>query len=323
MTDPYWKFNLISLITTSATSLPGLAVGPGRLNSQDGIQMNLFGLQASPANRFRAQDSSEEKKTSATSGRHSSAWLKSADLQLSLENRLRQRMGVNGSPEYKLTWKRWDIPARPPICRLQASAHRTSETGFSGWRTPRMNDYKGGVNGSQGSQRKETDYLLPDQVSQLVGWPTPNCMDTLPPKEGEALERNKKKGGCSNLREHVQLVGWPTPNHNTTGPGNQGREGGENLQTAVQKIRFDCECGATSIIPNLETPCTECTRILSGTVTYLDSGIVPPSSPAPTEKAEGYLLNPKFSLWLQGYEIEWGYCGERVTASARKSRQSS
>ena len=34
---------------------------------------------------------------------------------------------------------------------------------------------------------------------------------------------------------------------------------------------------------------------------------------AETGKAVKYQLNPRFSLWLQGYPIEWAYCGERVT----------
>jgi len=32
-----------------------------------------------------------------------------------------------------------------------------------------------------------------------------------------------------------------------------------------------------------------------------------------TEKSGSFQLNPKFSLWLMGYPIEWAYCGERVT----------
>jgi hypothetical protein len=42
-------------------------------------------------------------------------------------------------------------------------------------------------------------------------------MDTLPPKTGEALARNKKKGGCKNLREDVvnpemnPEIMYPTP----------------------------------------------------------------------------------------------------------------
>jgi hypothetical protein len=38
-------------------------------------------------------------------------------------------------------------------------------------------------------------------------------MDHLPPKTGEALARNKKKGGCKNLREDVNNpnMNWATP----------------------------------------------------------------------------------------------------------------
>jgi len=42
-----------------------------------------------------------------------------------------------------------------------------------------------------------------------------------------------------------------------------------------------------------------------------------------TEKSDQSQLNPRFSLWLMGFPIEWAYCGERVTLSSRKSRQKS
>lgn len=37
-----------------------------------------------------------------------------------------------------------------------------------------------------------------------------------------------------------------------------------------------------------------------------------------TKNAAQYQLNPRFSLWLMGYPIEWAYCGERVTQSSPK-----
>jgi hypothetical protein len=49
----------------------------------------------------------------------------------------------NGSPEYKLTWKQWDIPQRPPICALRASTPRTSANGFGGWATPEAKNQEG------------------------------------------------------------------------------------------------------------------------------------------------------------------------------------
>src|SRR5690606_34287245 len=66
----------------------------------------------------------------------------SADLQLFLASRLHQKLDVNGSPEYELTWSLWDMPWGPPICRLRASARRTSGSDFSGWPTPIVDDAK-------------------------------------------------------------------------------------------------------------------------------------------------------------------------------------
>src|SRR5690606_41925010 len=64
----------------------------------------------------------------------------SADLQLSLERRLQALMDVDGSPEYVLTWKQWDMPPGPPICQLRASVHRTSRGGSGGWPTTTADD---------------------------------------------------------------------------------------------------------------------------------------------------------------------------------------
>src|SRR5574341_1674157 len=48
---------------------------------------------------------------------------------------------------------------------------RTDETAYGLWRTPRANDWKGGITGAKGSKRNPSDYFLPDQVNL---WPTPN-----------------------------------------------------------------------------------------------------------------------------------------------------
>lgn len=52
-----------------------------------------------------------------------------------------------------------------------------------------------------------------------------------------------------------------------------------------------------------------------------DSGIHHSQSRAKTAKSGSSHLNPRFSLWLMGYPIEWAYCGERVTPLSRRSRQ--
>jgi hypothetical protein len=50
-------------------------------------------------------------------------------------------------------------------------------------------------------------------------------MDHLPPKTGEALARNKKKGGCKNLREDVnnpKMNGLQDPENSSTSGKNHG-----------------------------------------------------------------------------------------------------
>ena len=58
------------------------------------------------------------------------------------------------------------------------------------------------------------------------------------------------------------------------------------------------------------------------TVPRIASGVhIPPS--LAMEKPGQSQLNPRFSLWLMGYPIEWAYCAERVTQSSRKRQQKS
>ena len=64
--------------------------------------------------------------TNDTSGPLFTASSPSAGLQYSLESKLRRRLDVNGSRLCVLTWSTWDMRSGPPICRLRASARRTS-----------------------------------------------------------------------------------------------------------------------------------------------------------------------------------------------------
>jgi hypothetical protein len=60
---------------------------------------------------------------------------------------------------------------------------------------------------------------------------------------------------------------------------------------------------------------------LTGTST--SRGLNRGSSSAGTASAVAYLLNPRFSLWLQGYPAAWASCAERAIASCRRSRRRS
>src|SRR5690606_17072434 len=82
-------------------------------------------------------------------------------------------MGVDGSPEYDLTWSQWDMPWGPPIFRLRASARRTSGNGCGGWRTPSGSDGEGGTMDVLMAMREGcTPKLKLRDQAPLAGWPT-------------------------------------------------------------------------------------------------------------------------------------------------------
>ncbi len=67
----------------------------------------------------------------------------SADLQSSLESRLRVRLEGIGSQLFGYKWKLWDMPSGLPICALRASGHRTLGNVCSGWGTPTAGNFQG------------------------------------------------------------------------------------------------------------------------------------------------------------------------------------
>ena len=261
--------------TRNATSSPESVVGAEPLNCPVGVQTDLFGPAPVPANPFRWQGLEKALKTTGTSGRSSPDSSVSADLQRCLESRLRQNLDVNGSPEYDLTLKQWDMPSGPPIFRLRAWGRRTSGKDCGGWPTAKVRDAKGGYEGGRIRDGKiSTDTL--DVTVMLASGQTPSggpagtengagCRGgwaTPQERDGPHNKTGYKNQPC--LVNQAEAAGYPTPNHNTTGPGNQGRQGGENIQTKAEVF----------MMPDMT----------------------------------GWKLNPRFSLWLMGYPAEWGYC---------------
>ena len=129
---------------------------------------------------------------SDTSGQKCAGLSPSAALQLSLESKLQANLDVNGSLEYVLTWKSWDMLSGPPICALRARGRRTSDNAFTGWPTPQAFDAQGGgvpriprYKGTAPSEQRNT--RNPDKpgsyradlkdIAGLTGWPTPTARD--------------------------------------------------------------------------------------------------------------------------------------------------
>ena len=117
--------------------------------------------------------------TSGTYGQPSSGSSKSADLQLSLGNRLRARQVGLGSTMWRLTWKDAATPSGRSVRRLVAGVPRTKDSDSTGWPTPLVNDERGscysyGATRSDGS--KEIWLKLPGAV-EMAHWPTPTTRD--------------------------------------------------------------------------------------------------------------------------------------------------
>jgi hypothetical protein len=156
--------------TSNAISSPGLAVGLTHSGLPDGPMIAQAGRAPAHVSRFRALDTERAMPTNDTSGPLFTALSPSARLQSSLESRLRAQMDVNGSPEYALTWKLWDMPAGPPICALRASGRRTSGNGYSGWPTPMA-----GTPARNGNSRAGSTDNSRRMMAILRGYPTPRA----------------------------------------------------------------------------------------------------------------------------------------------------
>lgn len=188
--------------TTNATSSPGSAAGRSPCAGPDSKTPEESGPAPVPVSRFRALAKDRATPTSATFGQLFTISSPSADLQRSLESRLRARMGANGSPEFALIWKIWDMPAGEPICALRVSARRTAGNGCIGWRSPQASDGEGGVMEIRPDCAGK--YKLRDEaalVAALVAWPTP--------QEDNANNSAGHKG--TTFSDLPTVAGWATP----------------------------------------------------------------------------------------------------------------
>ena len=124
--------------------------------------------------------------------------LGSATLQSSLENRLRANLDANGSPEYALIWKHWDMQWGPQICALRASAPRTSGKDFTGWPTPNaISEQRGGLQTDPAAalrRREQGHQLNLDDAATLAGWATPTTT-TRDHKDGASTLENTPING--------------------------------------------------------------------------------------------------------------------------------
>lgn len=275
--------NVISLLELEGGVLP--------CSLPDGQVTSLCGQGVVLASLSHQQEKGLEQQTSGISGPCSLNSSASADLSMSLGNRLRQRLGMGGLMEYRQTWKQKVTPAGRPYWAHTALAHRTSGRDCIGWPTPVVNDTTGSTHCYSGKNPDGSNKIalkLPG-AAKMVGWPTTQARDWKGP-QGRAY-----KGEVMDLPATAQMAGWPTPNAEDAKAGQSQAQ--NRQQSSLPKTANWVE------------------------VVQL-SGPLPSGIHAETGKPVASRLNPLFSLWLMGYLVEWGYCGERAMQSFRKLRRS-
>ena len=185
-------------VIRNATSSPASADGPTRCALPAGPTIDLAGPAPVRVSRFRAQDSTKAMPINAISGPLFNVSSPSADLQRCLANRLRARMDVNGSPEYALTWKDWDMAAGPQICALRGSARRISGSDCIGWPTPTIC----GDHNRKGASASSGDGLA-TVANKLLGWATPQAADW---QNGQT--KNPKSNSGHNVPAQTMRIIW-------------------------------------------------------------------------------------------------------------------
>lgn len=184
---------------------------------------------------------------------------------------------------------------------------------ISAWPTASARDHKGGYPGGRIRNGQWSVDTL-DVTAQLMGWPTPCASDNRNRGhyDSGAVQNRIKKGKSIELSMLASSI-WLTP---TTSDTNGTREldgkrsGGLNTQATTLWPTVTTQDNAQMAGQYSKTNGTT----LGGAVRQCN---------AKTEKSAPSQLNPRFSLWLMGYPIEWAYCAERVTPLSRKSRRKS
>jgi hypothetical protein len=293
----------------SAISSLASAAGLTLCERRDGTITVQPGPGLAPASPSLSPEPSEALPTNATSGQSGEIWLKSFDLQSSLENRLRAQL--NGSDLCEVTWKKWATPWGHSRYKPRARVRTTFGTDTGSWPTPTTRDYKDG------------GYCPNVPVNGLLGrmvWPTPTaCADkSIRTPEGALAEI--QRGRSPDLAAHAM---WQTPVADDAvdrAKGKVNSRGDPKLSgQAIQSSTWSTPRASPN--ENRTTKATP-SQMEGKHGQYLAvQAITSNGSSVPTGKPGA--LNPEFVCWLMGYPTEWVSCGVSVTRSTTGRRKNS
>src|SRR5579885_352783 len=163
MSDP-----TTSAATGNAISSPGLAAGRMPSALPAGMTPDPFGPAPVRASHSARRESGRPALTNGISGLRGFGSSASVALTEFLANRLRPRLGSDGSTEYSQTWRMKVTPAGRRYWEHIASARRISGSDCSGWPTPTGSDGTGAGHAAQGGMNLRTQVML-------AGWATPRA----------------------------------------------------------------------------------------------------------------------------------------------------
>ena len=251
---------------------------------------------------------------SATSGPLFGGSSPSADLQQSLASKLRVLMDVNGSPEYTMIWKQWDMFAGLQICALRASARRTSGSDCGGWPTVSANeDAAGTLNG-------EMQFML--SHAALTANPTAIRKQLTTPEQSGGPVETEKQGEF--LPDGAQTAGWQTPDAYNDPKSGGSKPGQDSYGKSHKQLHLHHQA-ETAGYPTARCQNTRETKPRQDEDgNWTDRGNLEETTEVfRLPNMAGWKLNPAFSGWLMGYPKAWMEAGLRAMQNCSRSRKAS
>ena len=235
-------------VSRKCISSAALAAGPTPAALPVGPTTDLFGQVRVPVSRSAPRDAEVAPTTHGTCGPTSYASsVPSGPLWL-LENKLRARLAMVGSTEFKLIWRERVTPAGALISRLAPWTPRISGPGSTGapsgkWATPTL---CGNYNRKGSSPTSQDGIVI--QMRGAATWPTPTVADVTGGRKTRSGMRNNEP--LMNGLMH----GIPAPSGQTMNgsPATTARRGVPNPAHPCWLMGYPVEwlCGGGSVTPS-------------------------------------------------------------------------